>query len=1608
MGKTLKKNARRKNDRINHKKQGYKPINKKTPKKYKKTKKRYRTTNKRYITTNKRYKKTLHARRHRKRTNMRKTRRMNKRTINKKIYYQDGGMEKLQRFGQAAKAWYVKKVERATPANMKLRAERRFGKGIVRGIFSNLLGIPLDSLDYVVLYTAIIPGLVDIGLSLKGWAAATDPGQKISSMRAWLRGREGILGRTTSGIFTALEGTVSFPFELVKVFLDPSERIGTDRTTLDELLELVKKLGASPARLLGVIAAIGAICVAVGVGSPALIAICIAAIEGTGLAMGINFFEKFNVEGMDNAPQFMKVYMGEFIGNFIQKRSHEDRESLKKVIFEKGGIENIDNLTAEIEALESQLRSQRADSEPPIDAREETVESLMNLVYVAVCLRGAYDPIESWDWLDGVIKSATEKHDEDAAAADFDENALATFDGASPMVIASLMRCIASGYHSYELNANLETVEVFKRNPDIASYLKKKRVLGWDYYTSAEKSHEFNPKLIYNQNVLGICDNAPRLRYMMFEYYKERVYSSEDGMTDFIAQIDSGEGYKYNYLLDVKFNRPKQKQNFRRRLTTGVSSIQHTSSRSQSTNDLSRSHSSGGETSGGRSQSGGMDHLRLSPVSARTSSAPLTDEERRTQFLEMMGGFHDLTEALDDPCDEDTEAISLLNKLINILIYHKYNRSIFNECLSCKDKLINILSALKTRVSGKLGLFGLNELTASRLDQPEISSLILEKTGLHKLDRDFSPEMPTKPLKHYKLRKILAGKIFCLCRLIFYGINENNNPALSKIIDESKIEWNPEYTLCCLNEYGIMDRYYSESTEDVNTLDVFEILSTEYAGHYIKIEQRMTRMFGDIPEISGEPVSLYSVEKEKLPSTTVYSVDDCKIETPGIVDIMCSQLKDLTVNTIFERQTDNTMVNHYIDKLINSRKTEGLHPIYFLNGLWVNDNSPVATRGIVKLGSEDPNKGMSATRGALHEITEKPSSDNLKYHFHRGRRKKGQGGGALQGEEGQRGGVGTPPLPRPAWRGDDGPSDEEDDIPASKDERHSNITKAKRNAEENNDFFKIREDDDPEGCSKVYQAASSVDFQRSKLANDRHETLIEDIVALLFTRPQDDYDSNDMELYRSLNSHYGTYGGYYWGNFEPVSGGDDGDISDNNIKRVILSREYAACDTLLASVCGLPDDTMGDLLDKYSSEAKSSCYTSDYLLHKIRIDECRYHYGREISPGIKDMGIPDVDAEAHDREYYEKMRENYRKIQGKIQGIEKGSQDGGSAEPEPDIEPEIEPGTEPNSSFLNFEDDAVFGQQVRDFIKRDVGSFTSLQKQKRLAEAHISLGMKEGWKVLSYCNRLTNGINDLIMSRMINIMSGSTGSLLGNLIESLTPTVTVEKFYTSTDDTTNNDRFPYQYISFPMKFLESILLIVMLDDKTSEELLSESMLHLVKITSQGKSMVDYIKKHGSEEDSQLLQNQGTTQQRQGSQTGFTDLNTIPLEPEQKGRRFIRFADIIPHKSLVILQPRYHLSDLNEMTVDELHRIVIQEGEEKEREVQIRMSYEEIYGPGNPREREILIKLLNEVEGSHKTYVILSTPENGEFKAQVEGGRTGSFSINELNNMIREGIQVYVQ
>ena len=44
-------------------------------------------------------------------------------------------------------------------------------------------------------------------------------------------------------------------------------------------------------------------------------------------------------------------------------------------------------------------------------------------------------------------------------------------------------------------------------------------------------------------------------------------------------------------------------------------------------------------------------------------------------------------------------------------------------------------------------------------------------------------------------------------------------------------------------------------------------------------------------------------------------------------------------------------------------------PTYFLNGVWVNDNTPIATRGIVKLESEDPNSGMDATRQALHDIT---------------------------------------------------------------------------------------------------------------------------------------------------------------------------------------------------------------------------------------------------------------------------------------------------------------------------------------------------------------------------------------------------------------------------------------------------------------------------------------------------------------------------------------------------------------------------------------------------------------------------------------------------------------
>ena len=46
-------------------------------------------------------------------------------------------------------------------------------------------------------------------------------------------------------------------------------------------------------------------------------------------------------------------------------------------------------------------------------------------------------------------------------------------------------------------------------------------------------------------------------------------------------------------------------------------------------------------------------------------------------------------------------------------------------------------------------------------------------------------------------------------------------------------------------------------------------------------------------------------------------------------------------------------------------------------------------------------------------------------------------------------------------------------------------------------------------------------------------------------------------------------------------------------------------------------------------------------------------------------------------------------------------------------------------------------------------------------------------------------------------MTGSTETLMGNLIESLIPTITVDRFYTSTydQDSGDSDKWPYEYIS---------------------------------------------------------------------------------------------------------------------------------------------------------------------------------------------------------------------
>ena len=1854
MGKTLKKNARRKNNRINHKKQGYKPLNKTTHKKYKKTKKtnkRYKTTPKKYRTTNKRYKKTLHARRHRKRTNMRKTRRMNKRTINKKIYYQDGGLTMEDAKAKARRGW------------MGIKDAGKWG-------WRYVIPLPFNIID---LFVRAIPGsrkffevAGELSLRLAN-AIRKIPSERLigyrDSIQRWCDKERNTLrylgGVIPCGIFRAGRATTkfafsniyqigAFPFEVIIALFDSRERWGKEKTTIDELLKLSTKLSASvaesipvlvsdltkpiikasssPVKHLGVIAVISAIATVFAMIFPGstipILMLFTTLLEGTGLLMGIDWFEKFKIEGMNNAPQFMKLYLARGCKRFIEHAPTSEKGHIRATLEANPKL---------IDSLLDNLNSERATSDNPKEEKEEIIEGITNAVYSAGFTRGVYDYIEKIDWLDGLdsaIKSAAEKTEE--GSVQFDELLLTTLDGASPMVLSSLARFIAGSYHSYKLRAKLETVKVFLKNPDIASYKKEMKLGGVTLWTSTD-SDRFSPELLYNSNVLGICDNSPNLRIGCCNDYRENnikrsvevrrgetpqlgskikiipnkgyididgflftsgskftvtegaaaapaaaegaaaspgaaegveaegaaaaetkntyifqeavdpadvrsgvVVRGEDSKTGKIKtfsvdQLMEGSAVFY-HKLPLEFNADyvlgnlvEEKNELIEELfpASDINQIETEDSVATRIGDSEDLYVAG--TTVGRKKDDSPEDLssdsssqsQQQPAARRRSiSRALTltssNGDAPWQDKGLIGGAYGPSSSqhtpppgpplprLSQPLTRESrtrmedrslnsviEAIDLINDTINDLTAKKYNRTYYTYCSNPthSKRLKRILSAFKTPDPKYKVLSRLNELTID--DLKDAKNAILTFVGLHRHDKgDTDSLKDTDELYHYKLRKILASKIFCLCRLILNGINPDNNPGLKTVINYGSTlqgDNKNDFRLCCLNEYGIMCRCYEEvgihtrvqastapsptptshpppsppsttsqqqmtlsplsdqlepEPEPVsghampqsplpsptsvspppapapvspppapgdlkNTLEAFEIQQTDYGIYTVLNQYDMSKWLDDINHLysNGQMMDestkqLRSVQRESLPNSKLYIVRKCEIESAGTVDIMAAHMKDLTVNTLFERQTDNTHVNHYIDKIEGSQNDKNeLLPTYFMNGVWVNDNTPIATRGIVKLESEDPNRGMEATREALHKITARTRVEK-KIKRSGTNRGRGRGGGMTGGgwNPFKRDKVNPEGQKRPDSAGterSDATDETVDSIPTETEQQQdeNEIDKAAEEALKAGDYFKISTDKEKPENSRYFRAGSSVEYQRTKLSRDRLESLIEHISSLFFTRPQDDYDANDLEAFDSLLE-AGAYDEtkYYYGEFTPRGDSVD-DISDNNIKRLIASKEFASDEMLCASLGLLPGETVREALEIYSKDPYSSCYTSDPKLHALRVEQCMGYYkdsksdDEEKEEFIKSAGIPKL--------------------------------------------------TDPH--------------------------FEILQTKKRLAEAHISLGIKEGWKVLSFSNRLQNGIKYLVMSRMINIMTGSTGTLLGNLLESLTPTVTVEKFYTSTVGNGMNQgemgKFPYQYISLPMRFLDSILLMLMLDKETSQKIVYNSLGHLVLIVLKAKGMIEGIKggwKDPRESDgsvgissdpegetADLVSPSDTESESDGSVgiSSYPEGETADLvshsdtesepdypfsargevymvpplpEPEPSVDLGIQIEEIQPGNTLVIMKPKYSLSSLgarDDYTLEDLCR----ENDITESEINYHLLREQ----GGTR-REIMIQLLNEVvPPEYEFYRIDTSPDDhGNFdtidRLSHRPMDNINININFLNEMIREGeLHAYV-
>ena len=1459
-----------------------------------------------------------------------------------------------------------------------------------------------------------------------------------------------------------------FDPDIVQKRIDTGEMIGERKTPVNDLFKIlfdiwpsdssqhkVAKL-ATPFKIIFGTGVVAGLLTFFGVISTSFWPILsVLLVEGSGLFMGFDFFRNLGkVEGMVNAPQFTSFYSGKFIENMKKNIPSDTKELLREYISEK-----YDRNPPDIKELTE---------EDPMETKEDKVEALMNTAYISACLRTVFEEAVTPKVILDYLEKAGENIESDAGGS-WDEYIATSIDGASPMLISSIFRGISSMWFKTQLVRDLQTEADFNKNPDMGSY---QRLLSKGVFGAVTGKKSFVPFLAYNANILGISDNAGFLRVNLrnnytgrfinteFKYYKLREIIPEN------KTVEQGGG---------SGSRGRSRE--RRRRTTRARSLSQTgrvrsrdlvseqevdpaelleelrvngvSDEAMTVALLSVSKSKSKSRSRSRSTGSRGRPRRADTVPDIVPTRMVDEGEDNNSLLEVLSDYttHEqlkylLDQVQEEGCSTFIEAMGLINDLIDSLVYLKYTGQFWSHELYEDNSrvLMMILNMIKKPIpdSRFLGLADIHKVKSQELE--EQYNIIFKRVGLNKVfhggrgyerNKEFVISYDKYP---YCARQMIASKIFCLGRLIYLYSNEDNNPELAKAIRREPSDQTP---LCCLNEYGIMNnclRTLSEIIPELhdsccaipNNLGLFEIYDgesdTPSGDNFSFVNQQ--KQFNNLNGLRNVKCRFTAKKPDKIPTNEEYIVPLLEIEVPSSVDMIGHVYYDLTVNTLFEQQTNNHFINLYIDKLIESRQvfndsdgktdTDSLN---IMNGLFVADNI-IALQALTKLSNySDLNLGMKI-RLDFSKLAEKYEKDSKPQ-----KKRKGKGKSVRSLKKG--GSVGKPmdveqrsdlyrdedefdaipaqeeeiqdydddefdPIPAQEEdiqgdvnpilvqegeiQGDDDDDDDDefDQIPGQEGENvEDKYKRISKGAE--NDHFDMGDTDNPEDEKNTkYRALCNIENNKEHLYNDRKETLIEEIVNMLFERPSNGYNDIDMESIDRLKhaNHYGSPAvlNYPWGEFAPRQNEEIGIDDDNNVKRKLLSTDLVSCATLYSSLCPTdPTEKMGDLLDRLSVDCNTSCYTSDKLLHTVRIDDCKFNYGRESTTTravagriLKDpsVGVPDlnegnltpdelmikiaqinearsiarnkwceffignqagllkVDLEKKEEKKEEEEEENQRggliggrgraggdavlspillkeivnkvdnintelldnkignlrgEVEGEMEALdinkenipiivhlyagmdpsksdnipELGTSSGALTKTDASVAPDSETEISPIRSRLqedreneekkrqlklltiiyyalkNVPDDLK--KLDEDKYKEMETGFKELQKKKILAEDHVSLGIKEGWKVLSYSGRIDNGRNNLILSRMIQLMTGSTGTLMGNLIESLTPTITVDRFYTSTyqPKSDDSDNWPYEYISLPMRFLESLLLIILLDRRSSDNLFDD-------------------------------------------------------------------------------------------------------------------------------------------------------------------------------------------